>query len=108
MIPGFILHNLDENMDGNLNEDLDENLAWLTQKTEDPKSNKGNLTFPPHTVNMTELNCKVIENGYPSPSPFLGLSLLSSKKIVSPPPPQVTQFLEGPTPPPLIRGWFQL
>ena len=47
MIPGFILHNLDENMDGNLNEDLDENLAWLTQKTEDPKSNKGNLTPPP-------------------------------------------------------------
>ena len=26
---------------------MDENLEWLTQKTEDPKSNKGNLTFPP-------------------------------------------------------------
>ena len=25
--------------------DLDENLAWLTQKTEEPKCNKGNLTF---------------------------------------------------------------
>ena len=36
-------------------EDLDENLAWLTQNTEDPKSNKGNLTFPPHTVNVIEL-----------------------------------------------------
>ena len=29
-------------MDENL-EDLDENLAWLTQKTEDPKGIKGNL-----------------------------------------------------------------
>ena len=92
MIPGFILHNLDENMDGNLNEDLDENLAWLTQKTEDPKSNKGNLTSPPHTVNVIELNCKVIESGNPpistsTPSPFLGLSLLSSKKNCTPPPP---------------------
>ena len=29
---------------------MDENLEWLTQKTEDPKSNKGNLTPnpPPH------------------------------------------------------------
>ena len=86
MIPGFILHNLDENMDGNLNEDLDENLAWLTQKTEDPKSNKGNLTFTTHTVNVIELNCKVIKKvATPPPHfyinpPFLGLSLLSSKK----------------------------
>ena len=24
-------------------------------KTEDPKSNKGKLTFPPHTVNAIEL-----------------------------------------------------
>ena len=30
-------------------------------KTEDPKSNKGNLTFPPYTVNVIELNCKVIK-----------------------------------------------
>ena len=49
-------------MDGNLNKDLDENLAWLVQKTEDPKSNKGNLTFPTHTVNVIELNCKVIKS----------------------------------------------
>ena len=37
-------------MDRNLNKDLDENLAWLTQKTEDPP--------PPHThrVNVIELN----------------------------------------------------
>ena len=34
---------------------MHDNLEWLTQKTEDPKSNKGNLTFPPHIVNVTEL-----------------------------------------------------
>ena len=34
-------------MDENLNKDLDQNHAWQTQKTEDPKSNKGNLTPPP-------------------------------------------------------------
>ena len=32
---------------------MDENLEWLTQSTEDPKSNKGNLSL--HTVNMIEL-----------------------------------------------------
>ena len=37
------------------NKNLDQNLAWLTQKTEEPKSNKGNLTFPSHAVNMIEL-----------------------------------------------------
>ena len=37
------------------NKDLNENLAWLIQKTEDPKSNKGNLTFPTHTVTVIEL-----------------------------------------------------
>ena len=56
-------------MDGNLNKDLDENLAWLTHKTEDPKSNKGNLTFPPLTVNVVELNCKVIKK-VATPPPF--------------------------------------
>ena len=25
---------------------MDENLEWVTQNTEDPRSNKGNLTFP--------------------------------------------------------------
>ena len=34
---------------------MNENLAWLTEKTEDLKSNKGNLTFPLHTVIVTEL-----------------------------------------------------
>ena len=34
---------------------MDENLDWLTQNTEDPKSNKGNITFPPHTVSVIKL-----------------------------------------------------
>ena len=34
------------------NKDMYENLEWLTQNTEDLKSNKGNLTFPPHTANV--------------------------------------------------------
>ena len=34
---------------------MDENLEWLTQNTEDPKSNKVDLTFSTHTVNVTEL-----------------------------------------------------
>ena len=44
-----------------LDENVDETLAWLTQKTEDRKSNKGNLTFPTQTVNVIELNCKVVK-----------------------------------------------
>ena len=35
--------------------DLDENLAWLTQKNVDLKCNKGDLTFPTHTVSMIQL-----------------------------------------------------
>ena len=31
--------------------DLDENLAWVTQKTEEPKCNKGNFT-PNFTPNL--------------------------------------------------------
>ena len=58
-----------------LDENVDENLAWLTQKAEDQKSNKGNLTFPKHTVNVIELNCKVVEKVttpyfYINPSPL--------------------------------------
>ena len=34
---------------------MDENLAWLTQKTEEPKCNKGKFTFPQHTVDAIEL-----------------------------------------------------
>ena len=37
-------------MDENLNKDLDENLVWLTQMTENLKSNIEKLTFSaPHT-----------------------------------------------------------
>ena len=34
---------------------MDENLEWLAQNTEDPKSNKGNITFPTYRVNVIEL-----------------------------------------------------
>ena len=34
---------------------LDENLAWLTQKTEEKKSNEGNFTFRTHRVNVIDL-----------------------------------------------------
>ena len=38
-----LVQDLDENL-----KDLEENLAWLTQKTEDPKGIKGTL-LSPHT-----------------------------------------------------------
>ena len=64
---------------------MDENLEWLTQNTEDPKSNKGNLTFPTHRVNVTELNYKVVKQvattSFLHQSPFLGISPLSSNKF---------------------------
>ena len=68
--------------------DLDENLAWLTQKTEEPKCYRGNFTFPQHTQQM-QLNCKVIKKWQPpapiSTSTFLWLSPLSSKIFGTPP-----------------------
>ena len=74
---------------------MDENLEWLTQNTEDQKS-----------------NCKVIKKWqrppflHHPPPPFTGLSSLSSKKIRTTP---SDSILEGPSPP-LIRGGggFQL
>ena len=51
MIPGLV-QDFDDNLNENRDKDLDKNLAWLTQKTEDPKSNKGNLTFPTQIVNV--------------------------------------------------------
>ena len=72
---------------------MDENLEWLTQKTENPKSNKGNLTFPTHLVNVIELQSNKKSGNPPS---FSVLSPLSSKKLCTP---QVTQFLEDPPPP---------
>ena len=68
----------------------DENLAWLTQKTEDPKRNKGENLIPPPQVY----------------TPFLA-------KYFVPPPPNDSIFgrsypLPTPSLPPLIRGKFQL
>ena len=81
---------------------MDENLAWLTQKTEDLKSNKGNLTSPPHTVNVIELNCKVIKKVATPPPPFPFLHQPPLFRFIPPflaknfaPPYQMTQFLEA-------------
>lgn len=40
-------------------QDLDENLVCLTQKTEEPKSNKGNFTFPKHRVDVILLHSDI-------------------------------------------------
>ena len=89
---------------------MHENLAWLTQKTEESKRNTGNFTFPTHTVNIIELqsNKKVATSPFlpqPRPSPsfqdyplFLAKSLELTPSPLPPPPPQVTKFFEGPTP----------
>ena len=45
----YLIQDLDENVDENL-KDLDGNLAWLTQKTEDPKTIKGTLLHSPLTI----------------------------------------------------------
>ena len=63
---------------------MDENLVWLTQKTEESKCNKTNLTFSPHTQ-WTQLNCKVIKKRQPPhfyikpPPPIFELFPISSK-----------------------------
>ena len=63
------MQGLGQNADENL-EDLDENLTWLTQKTADPKGIKGTLLSPhAHTVNVIELNCKVIKKWQPPQPP---------------------------------------
>ena len=104
-----LIQNLDVNVDGNLNKDLDENLPWLTQKTEDPKSNKGNITFSPHTVNVIELNCKVIKKvATPLPistltPPFQVYPPLSSKKFRTPPPNDSILGRSYPSSPLIIR-----
>ena len=64
-------------MNENLDIDLGENLPRLNQKTEDLKSKKGNLTFPTHTVNVIELNCKVLNN-----TPFEMYPLFLAKNLV--------------------------
>ena len=70
---------------------MDENLEWLTQKTEDPKSNKGNLTFPSHTViKKWQPPISTSTPSFQVYPPFLAKNFLA---------PLVTQFSEGPTPP---------
>ena len=73
-----------------LGENVDENLAQLSKD------------WRSANVNAIELNCKVVKKvttqiSTSTPPPFSALSPLSSKTFCTPPP-QVTQFLEGPTP----------
>ena len=77
---------------------MDENLAWLTQNTEDAKSNKGNLIFSTHTVNVIELssNKKVATSHFYTNPPFQVYPPFQAKKLV---PPLVTQCSQGPPPP---------
>ena len=49
---------------------MDESLEWLTQNTEDPKSNKRNLTFPTRTHSKCDWTVKYWKSGKPPP-PFL-------------------------------------
>ena len=91
----------------------------VNYQNEKPKCNKGNLLLPlTHTVNAIELqsNKKLAISPPPflhQPPPPLFRVIPISTKIFGTPPPQVTQFLEGPTPTPfptpLIKGGrFQL
>ena len=61
-------------------------MAWLNQKTEEPKRNKGNFTFPTYTtVNVIELQSNKKSGNTPYfniNSPFSVLSPISSKKIL--------------------------
>ena len=75
--------------------DLDENLAWLTQKTIDLKCNKGDLTFPTCTVSMIELESNKKWHFYINPSFFRFIPLSSKTFFI---PPQLTRFLEDPAP----------
>ena len=73
-------------------QDLDENLAWITKKNEEPKSNKGNFIFAINRANVMELesNKKVAtpSHFYINP-PFQSYSTVLEKISY----PQVTQFL---------------
>ena len=85
-----------------LDENVDENLAWQIRKTEDLKSNKGNLFFLRHTLNVIELNCKIVKivptlYFYPyfnPPPPFQVYPPFIAKSFVSPLPP-INSILEG-------------
>ena len=91
---------------------MDENLAWLTQKTEESKCNKASFTSSCTYTQQLQWNCKGIKKVTTPPFlhqpslPFLGLSPLSSKIFGTS---QVTQFLDRPTPstpfsPPFNKG----
>ena len=77
---------------------MDQNLAWLTQKTEHPKSNNENLTFPTHTVNMIQLwsNKKVAipPHFYINSPPLQVYPPFLAKHFVPPPPPKWFNFRE--------------
>ena len=87
---------------------MDENFAWLTQKTEDrestkgktedPESNKGNLT-PPSPLHTHRVNAAVAPPpiSTSTPPPFRIYPPFLTKNFV--PAPQVTRFLEGSTSP---------
>ena len=68
-------------------QDLDENLAWITQKNEEPKSNKGNFIFPINRANVMELesNKKVAtpSHFYINP-PFQSYSTVLEKNFIPP------------------------
>ena len=83
--------------------ELDENLTWLTRKTEDPRSNKGNLTFPSHTVNVIELqsNKKWQTPISTSTPPFQAYSPFLVKNFI---PPSDSIFGRSEPCPPLIRA----
>ena len=83
---------------------MDENLEWLTQNTEDPKSNKRKLTFTTHTVNVIELksNKKLAPPISTSTPPFQVYPHFLAKNFISPP--LVTQFPEGSITPLIRKG----
>ena len=69
---------------------MDENLAWLTQKTKESKCNKENFTFfPTHAVNAIELwsNKKVATPHLYINPPFQGYPPFLANVLVPPPPP---------------------
>ena len=67
---------------------MDENLEWLTQNTEDLKSNEGNLIPPPPQTPPPRISTS---------TPPFQVYLPFLAKIFAPP--LVIQFSDGPTPP---------
>ena len=55
---------------------MNENLTWLTQKTEEPKSDKENFTFPKRWQSPISTS---------SPPSFLVYVLFLAKNLVTPP-----------------------